>query len=82
LAVRADHAKSPTLTHDQLQLVSPRFTGILKLEPSAGERLFAGQRAYVALRRFESVGHHIVRCIRDWVDERLQAGNRRQFAQR
>jgi multidrug resistance efflux pump len=71
LAVRDKPESSDMESSLDFELLSPRFTGIMTLNSSQSADLYAGQRAQVALRPFESVGQHLYRAVSDWAEVRL-----------
>jgi putative peptide zinc metalloprotease protein len=78
LPVRQLDGESAPMGRSGLELLSPRFTGVMPLDPAQSRRVFAGQRTRVALRPSESVGEHLHHLIVDWVDSKLQRREGRQ----
>ena len=71
LAVRNTSQVPQAVASASYELLSPRFTGIVELDGSQSEQVYAGQRARVALRPYETVGSHLYQIIADWVDKKL-----------
>jgi hypothetical protein len=71
LAVRDKPESSESESKLAFELLSPRFTGIMTLNSAQSTNLHAGQRALVALRPFESVGHHLYDTVCEWAAVRL-----------
>ena len=54
------------------ETLSPRFTGIIPLDCTASRQVRSGQRATVSIQARETVGDHLYREVRDWIDKRLR----------
>jgi hypothetical protein len=67
---RHDKSDRPTdrITYESL---APRFTAVMTLAPGDSQHVHAGQRALVAVHPRESLGGHLYRALREWIDKRL-----------
>lgn len=54
------------------ETLSPRFTGVIPLDPTASRQVRSGQRATVSIQARETVGEHLYQEVRDWLDRRLR----------
>jgi hypothetical protein len=77
LAVRPISSASPHGDGEQYELVEPHFTGSVRLSPTQGARLKAGQVGRVSIRPLrESLGGHLLGALTDWLRERAQNATR------
>jgi putative peptide zinc metalloprotease protein len=64
-------------TQYRLELLQPRFKGIVSLQPAASERLVSGTTGRVRLNRYpESFVAHVVKGVRRWIHCLLEAAER------
>lgn len=54
------------------ETLSPRFTGVIPLNSAASRQVRSGQLATVSIQARETVGEHLYREVRDWMDKRLR----------
>ena len=80
LAVRNPAGDTTDARYAGLELLSPRFTGVIPLDAEQSRIVFAGQRARVALHSYESVGRHLYQLVRDWADRKLHRSDHRRIA--
>jgi hypothetical protein len=71
LAVRRADRSPDSSTPGDWELISPCFAGTVALDAWDGERVFAGQRARVAVRPNHTVGAHLYHLLADWFDTKL-----------
>jgi putative peptide zinc metalloprotease protein len=53
------------------ELLAPRFTANMTLDPVASAQVHAGQLAVVAVHPYESVGRHVYHALLEWAQRRL-----------
>jgi len=55
----------------QYETLSPRFTASVPLDSAASRQVRSGQRAMVSIQARETIGEHVYREVRDWMDKKL-----------